>query len=261
MPSTVRLTVALFAFAFLSAAPAHAAGPYADTHRVSFSGDDSDPGDAGPMTRGTVKPTDDKKKKAPPARGDDSTGADDPATEDPDDPASEEDPDGLTDKPDATPKKPVHDHDFSTTDDEVSIEQPKPPPPPAAPAARIPGPIDLDVAGKTPLADNYPVQVVAVDRDDVVIELPVLLAKARAAVPKGFLVIAEVYVGDTKVNEAREVVLPASLAESGPSFAWLKMMAPVTDKQGEIKVTVKKANLDGTGATALFTRATPYTLR
>lgn len=126
---------------------------------------------------------------------------------------------------------------------------------------QLPGPIELDVAGKEPLKDNYPLAVVSVDRDAVVVELPVLVARSRAGNDKPFQVIGEVYVGEVKVSEVRQLVQPSSLAEFGPSFTWMKVMAPVVEKTGEVKMIVKKANADGSGAVALFTRVTPYQLK
>lgn len=124
-----------------------------------------------------------------------------------------------------------------------------------------PGPISIDVAGKQPLSDNYPLEVVAVDRDAVVVELPVLLARSRVEVETGFLVYAEVYVGDERVTEVRQVVEESSVAEFGPSFAFLKLLAPVVEPQGQIKVKVFRADLDGGNREELFTRITPYALR
>lgn len=144
-------------------------------------------------------------------------------------------------------------------DDEFVFEEP-PPVPVAVVAPVLPGPIALEVAGKEPFADNYPAAIVAVDRDDVVVELPVLVAKSRAgAVP--FVIIAQFYAGTQKVGEVRQSFDAASLAEFGPTFAFLKVVAPVVDGKGELKVIVSKAKADGTAPTALFTRAVPYTLK
>lgn len=233
-----RSSLLLLAFAF--AAPAFAGG-YDDEEAFAF--DDEEDLSGLDLDRGDVKAGDKKKaKEAPP----------------PVDLAEEDEPledfdFGDEDEPDLG--------DFEGEDEPLEdFDRP------AAKTAtlstsKLPGPITHDVAGKEPLADNYALTVVAVDRDAVVVELPVLIARSRVGVEKGFLVIGEVYVGTTKVAEVRQTVEPASLAEFGPSFAYLKVLAPVVEKQGEIKLVVKKANADGSGATELFTRVTPYTLR
>ncbi len=131
--------------------------------------------------------------------------------------------------------------------------------PAAAPSG--PGPIDLDVAGKEPLADNYSLTVLAVDRDAVVVELPVLVARSRVAVTEPFLVTAQVHVDGTKVTQLTQVIEPSSLAEFGPSFVYFKALAPVVEKMGEVTVTVTKSGVDGSGAVELFARATPYALK
>ncbi|MFK7930636.1 MAG: hypothetical protein AB8H79_20790 [Myxococcota bacterium] len=122
------------------------------------------------------------------------------------------------------------------------------------PAPKGPGAVALDVAGKEPLADNYPVSVVAVDRDAVVIELPILIGKSRVGFDSDFALGGDVYVGDTKVSGVRIDVTEASLAEFGPTFVFLKVLAPVIEKEGQVTVKVTK---DGK---ALFARSTPYML-
>lgn len=130
----------------------------------------------------------------------------------------------------------------------------------SAPATTGPGPVALDVAGKQPLADNYPLTVVNIDRDAVVVELPILLARSRVAIDKPFSIIVEVSADDTRVSRAVQVIDPESLAEFGPTFAFMKIMAPVIDKDGRITVTVSRANADGSQPVELFTRSTPYSL-
>jgi hypothetical protein len=124
----------------------------------------------------------------------------------------------------------------------------------------IPGPVALEVAGKTPLANNYPASIVAVDRDAVVLELPVLVARSREGA-EPFVLIGSVFVGATKVGEVRQSFDAASLAEFGPTFAFLKLAAPVASPTGELKVVVAKAKADGTGAVELFTQTTAYHLK
>jgi hypothetical protein len=51
------------------------------------------------------------------------------------------------------------------------------------------------------------------------------------------------------------------LAEFGPSFVFLKVLAPVIERQGDIRIVVKKAGADGRNAVILFSRSTPYALR
>lgn len=129
-----------------------------------------------------------------------------------------------------------------------------------APATAGPGPISLDVAGKEPLADNYPLSVVALDRDAVVVELPVLVGRSRVGLEEPFAIVAEAFAGDTKVGQMTVPVTKDSLAEFGPSFVFVKLLAPVLEKDGEVTIKVSKASADGSGKTELFTRATPYTL-
>ena len=112
-----------------------------------------------------------------------------------------------------------------------------------------PGPVRLGVAGKSPMAGNYALSVVNVDRDAIVIELPVLVASSRVMLEESFLLIGEVSVGGTPITEMRQVIAPASAAEFGPTFAFLKAQVPVVEQSGKVEVSVKRSNLDGTDVT------------
>jgi hypothetical protein len=134
------------------------------------------------------------------------------------------------------------------------------------PQARVamsagPGPITLDVAGKEPLADNYPLQVVAVDRDAVVVELPVLVERSRVTLEAPFTLQAEARVGEQTITTWEQAINAEALAEFGPSFAFVKLLVPVMEPQGEVTVVVRKAAPDGSGATELFRRSTAYSLK
>ena len=83
------------------------------------------------------------------------------------------------------------------------------PAPPAAAASSL----SLSVVGKTPLQDNYLPKVVATDRDSIVVELPVLLGRARADFGgEPYWLVAGVYVDGVKVAESRQYVTASSLA-------------------------------------------------
>lgn len=186
---------------------------------------------------------------------------DEPDEDEPDD----EDPDAASDIPD-TAKKPISTTKsttaaaFKDVDDDFAFEEPVVQAPVAV-AVKVPGPLSLDVNGKEPLADNYAVTVVATDTDSIVVELPMLVARSRVGVEKGFLVITEAWIGTTKVSEVRQAFEPASIAEFGPTFAFAKLLAPVNEPKGTVKLVVKRAELDGSGAKELFNKSTPYALK
>ncbi len=170
------------------------------------------------------------------------------------------------------PEDPAESFDFEPLDDPEDeplgelegIPEDKPAPKPAAAtgSASAPPPgILLDVVGKIPLGDNYEPSIVAYDRDSVVVELPVLLGRSRADFDGiAYCIVAEVYSDGSKVTEARQQVTSASLAEFGPSFAFIKMLAPVTAKSGKLEVRLSKASNMSAQPTQLFSRSITYQL-
>ena len=132
---------------------------------------------------------------------------------------------------------------------------------PTGSASATPPGIQLDVVGKSPLGDNYEPAIVAYDRDSVVVELPVLLGRSRADFDGiSYCIVAEVFADGNKVAEARQQVTSASLAEFGPSFAFIKMLAPVTAKSGKLEVRLSKASNMSAQPTQLFSRTISYQL-
>ena len=118
-------------------------------------------------------------------------------------------------------------------------------------------PLPYSVVGRKPLADNYGGSVVFADRDSVVAELPVLVARNPSDFTADFWLIGELWVAGTKVAETRQWVSSASLAQSGPTVAFLKMMAPIPATSGELEFKVFKS-ADGEAREDLFRNVLPY---
>jgi hypothetical protein len=171
------------------------------------------------------------------------------------------------------PDDPIETFDFEPLDDPdddplgeldgIPEKEPTPEPShaPTGSASATPPGIQLDVVGKSPLGDNYEPAIVAYDRDSVVVELPVLLGRSRADFDGiSYCIVAEVFADGSKVAEARQQVTSASLAEFGPSFAFIKMLAPVTAKSGKLEVRLSKASNMSAQPTQLFSRTVSYQL-
>ena len=146
-------------------------------------------------------------------------------------------------------------NDFAMWDDEESDEFGEfqlrvPDPEPALP-------LPYSVVGRKPLADNYSASVVFADRDSVVAELPVLVARNPSDFTADFWLIGELWVAGTKVAETRQWVNSASLAQSGPTVAFLKMMAPIPATSGELEFKVFKS-ADGEAREDLFRNVLPF---
>jgi len=120
----------------------------------------------------------------------------------------------------------------------------------------------LGVVGKQPLADNYAPRLVAIERAALVVELPVLLGRSRAAATGGdYWLQAELLVDGVAVTASGQHVTRAGMAEFGPSFAFFKLLAPISSPLGELQLRLTRLEQLGGEATALFTRSLPYDLR
>ena len=129
-------------------------------------------------------------------------------------------------------------------------------------AGAKPATVKLDVVGKQPLADNYDAQVVAVERDAVVVELPVLLGRSRAGFEGGpYWIQVDVLAGETVVATSTQWVDRVSLAEFGPSFAFFKVLVPVKTSEGELTLRVQKLDKLGSTGAPLFTRSVAFSLK
>jgi hypothetical protein len=139
----------------------------------------------------------------------------------------------------------------------IKVEPPKAEAP-KGPVNRIP----LDLAGKTPLADNWNPQVVITDVDSVVIELPVLYANAGAGFDGAtYWLIAEVYSDGVKVSESRTQVSKDTVSAKGPSVQFFRMFAPVPAKTGVLEVKVSKlASAASAKPSLLISRSINYAL-
>jgi len=155
-----------------------------------------------------------------------------------------------TDAPDLEEDEPIESFDEESEEPEEG----------AAPARKAVVEPSLSADGKEPLADNYRPSILSTDKDSVTVELPVLVAKSRSGFTEPMLLIADVLIGTNRVGHLQQSFDAASVAELGPTFAFFKAVAPVVDKEGEVKIEVRKAKPDGSEATVLFTRVVSYDL-
>ena len=109
--------------------------------------------------------------------------------------------------------------------------------------------------GKVPLSGNFDASVVGVERDSVVVELPVLLG-SKTDVDGEYWLVGEVFVDGAKVGETRQLV--NANAVSTNTVAYLKVQAPVRKSSGSVEVRVSQN--DGGKNTALFSKSTSYRL-
>jgi len=119
----------------------------------------------------------------------------------------------------------------------------------------------LDVVGKDVLGDNWGPQIVISDADAVVVEIPVLFARDRAAFDGvAYWLVAETYADGKKVAESRMQVTRDAIADKGPSIQFFRLFTPVAAAAGVIEVKVGKASSSAAKPTLLFTRSVGYKL-
>ncbi len=148
--------------------------------------------------------------------------------------------------------------DFSAYDEEEEFAdfELRPKAPKVAP--RLP----YSLAGKAPLGDNYEATVVFAERDAVVIELPVLVARSPADFSGGdFWLVGEALQGGVVVAASRSWVSADSLAQAGPTLAFVKMLVPVSSTAGDLVIRMSRLADGQATPTVLFSRSVSYQLR
>ena len=121
--------------------------------------------------------------------------------------------------------------------------------------------LPYSVVGKDPLANNYEAQVVFADRDAVVVELPVLVARNPSDFEgRAYWVVGEIYADGMKVAESRQQVTSDAIAQAGPTLVFVKMLVPVPAETGTLELRVGKTNSAAGTPEALFTRQVAYQL-
>lgn len=125
--------------------------------------------------------------------------------------------------------------------------------------AAVSKPVRPVAVGRTPLADNYPIEVVSTDLESVVIELPVLTSQRRTDLSGEFWLIGEVYLDGSKVSESRSLITPAGATEDSPSFVWIKAQAPAAESTGTVEIKMSRQEVGGTSS-PLFTTRTDFKL-
>jgi hypothetical protein len=110
----------------------------------------------------------------------------------------------------------------------------------------------LDPTGRSPLSNDYPMQVVAIGPTWVKMELPVLVANDRAsfemAYPHGLRIITEWDVGGEK-QVVEHVVRAAGLRPGAPTFAFFDVAVQDSRKSAPVRVLVKTAAMPDPAAT------------
>ena len=107
-----------------------------------------------------------------------------------------------------------------------------------------------------PLSDNYPLALVAKSRNQITVELPVLVAQSQDDFDgQDYWVVAKVVVNGTAISEGRHLVTQSSIAPSGPTKVWFKLEAPVSAPEVDVEVQVSQRSTTNARQTPLFSRS------
>ncbi|MED5374806.1 MAG: hypothetical protein VX899_27550 [Myxococcota bacterium] len=182
-----------------------------------------------------------------------------------DDEAAEEDDefDFLKEGDEAAKRKAAEELDEDTfeleEDDDFNFSV-KAPAPKAAPASAATAAGKLpETIGKDALADSYAPQLSSPAAGVVVLELPILVARAPSDFDgRAYWLVTEVYADGMKVGATRNEVRRETLASAGPSFVFVKLQVPVPDATGELEIRVGKATASGGQPQPLFVRKAAY---
>lgn len=119
----------------------------------------------------------------------------------------------------------------------------------------------LEVVGREVLSDNWPANVVYVDKDAVVVDLPVMYARNRAEFDGiAYWLVVEGYADGKKVAESRMLVNRDAIADLGPSIQFFRLFCPVAGAIGNLEIRVGKAASAAAKPTELFKRAVAFKL-
>ncbi len=119
----------------------------------------------------------------------------------------------------------------------------------------------LEVVGREVLADNWPANIVYVDKDAVVVELPVMYARNRAEFDGiAYWLVVEGYADGKKVAESRVLVNRDAIADMGPSIQFFRLFCPVAGATGNLEIRVGKAASGAAKPTELFKRTVAFKL-
>ena len=146
----------------------------------------------------------------------------------------------------------------------IPIEKPKPPPQPAAAAPPTTGPartLALDVSTAKPFGDNWAPNLVLIDKDAVIVELPVMYGNGKASYAgKDAWLIAEVYADGKKIAENRSWISKDAIADKATSVQYFRLYTPVGAASGVLEVKVSRLPAGATKNELLFTRSVQYAL-
>lgn len=150
---------------------------------------------------------------------------------------------------------------FQEEDDIViPIEKPKPPEPAkAAPPAGPARSLGLDLSSAKPFGDNWAPTLSVVEKDAVVVDMPVLYGSGKASYAgKDAWLIAEVWSDGKKLTESRVYVTKDAIADQAASVQFFRLYSPTTADSGVLEVKVSRLVSGATKNELLFTRSVSY---
>lgn len=177
---------------------------------------------------------------------------------------ADDDADLFKDNTSTAPKGPSSSNFQEEDDIVIPVKKPEPPPAPAAPAPSVTGPahgLSLDLSTAKPFGDNWAPTVSMVDKDAVIVDLPVMYGSGKASYAgKDAWLVAEVYADGKKITESRSFISKDAIADQSTSVQFFRLYTPVAAASGVLEVRVSRLVTGATKNELLFTRSVQYSL-
>jgi hypothetical protein len=114
-----------------------------------------------------------------------------------------------------------------------------------------------DVSDIPPFTDLFPIEFKAMDDGSLTFNLQVLIARTKLDIREDIWVLVDTFVDGTKTGESRHLFTEAAIAQSVPTYLWIKNSIPRNGPSSEVKVKVSTSTSKGKEQ-LMFSRTAVY---
>lgn len=114
-----------------------------------------------------------------------------------------------------------------------------------------------DVSEIPPFSDLFPIKFNIMNDGSLTFDLQVLIARSTADLQGDVWVLVDTFVDGTKTGESRHLFTDASIAQSAPTYLWIKNSVPRNGPSSEVMVKVSTSTSKGKEQ-LMFSRSAVY---